>query len=155
MPYITIIAIAFHILSAIIWVGGMFFAYVVLRPSLGFLEPPERLILWNKVFPRFFFWVWIAVIALPVSGYIQVFIGFGDITAAGMAVQIMQGIGLLMIAIYIFLYFATFAEFKSAVEAEDWPRAGGALAKIRRLVGINLALGLLTSIIGATGRFWT
>ena len=99
MPYITIIAIAFHILSAIVWVGGMFFAYVALRPSLGFLEPPERLILWNKVFRRFFFWVWIAVIALPASGYIQVFLGFGGFQAAGMSVQIMNGIGLVMIEI--------------------------------------------------------
>ncbi len=155
MPYITIVAITFHILSAIVWVGGMFFAYVVLRPSLGFLEPPERLVLWNKVFPRFFFWVWIAAIALPVSGYIQVFLGFGGFEAAGMGVRIMHAIGLLMIAIYAFLYFVTFAEFRSAVEAEDWPRAGGVLARIRRLVGINLILGLLTSIIGATGRFWT
>ncbi len=155
MPYITIVAITFHILSAIVWVGGMFFAYVVLRPSLGFLEPPERLVLWNKVFPRFFFWVWIAVIALPASGYIQVFLGFGGIKAAGTGVRIMHAIGLLMIAIYVFLYFATFAEFRGAVEAEDWPRAGGVLARIRRLVGINLILGLLTSVIGATGRFWT
>ena len=72
-----------------------------------------------------------------------------------MGIQIMQVIGWLMIAIYVFLYFVTFAEFRSAVEAEDWPRAGGVLARIRRLVGINLILGLLTSIIGATGRFWT
>ncbi len=155
MPYITIVAVAFHILSAIVWVGGMFFAYMVLRPSLGFLPPPERLILWNKAFPRFFFWVWISVIALPASGYAQVFLGFGGFEAAGTSIMIMTAIGLLMIAIYVFLYFVTFAEFRSAVEAEDWPAAGGVLARIRRLVGINLILGLLTSIIGATGRFWT
>ena len=35
--------IALHILSAVVWVGGMFFAYMVLRPAAGRLEQVERL----------------------------------------------------------------------------------------------------------------
>ena len=34
----TTIALAFHILGATVWVGGMFAAYVCLRPAAGALE---------------------------------------------------------------------------------------------------------------------
>jgi len=33
--------LAVHVLCAVLWVGGMFFAYVVLRPSLSVLEPMQ------------------------------------------------------------------------------------------------------------------
>ena len=51
-----------HILAVLVWVGGMFFAYVILRPSAVItLQPPERLCLWDAVFKRFFGWVWVAI----------------------------------------------------------------------------------------------
>ena len=38
------VTITLHLLSAVIWVGGMFFAYMVLRPAAAtLLEPPQRL----------------------------------------------------------------------------------------------------------------
>jgi len=40
-------AVTLHILGAVIWVGGMFFAYMALRPAIvETLEPPFRLKLW-------------------------------------------------------------------------------------------------------------
>ena len=50
-------AVSLHILAAIVWIGGMFFAVLVLRPAAGPLEPPDRLALWRRVFARFFPWV--------------------------------------------------------------------------------------------------
>ena len=50
MPFST----ALHPLAAAIWVGGMFFAYFVIRPGVADLAPPERLRLWDRVFGRFF-----------------------------------------------------------------------------------------------------
>jgi uncharacterized membrane protein len=40
----TILALALHILGAIVWVGGMFAIYMCLRPALGETQP-ERLML--------------------------------------------------------------------------------------------------------------
>ena len=38
------LAISLHVLAAVIWVGGMFFAWIVLRPvAASQLEPPARL----------------------------------------------------------------------------------------------------------------
>lgn len=143
-----------HALSAVIWVGGMFFAYVVLRPSLGDHAPEQRLILWSRVFQRFFPWVWLAVILLPATGYAAIFIDFGGFAAAGLYIHIMQGIGLVMIALFLYLFAVPFQHLKKAVAGEDWPSAGKSLAVIRRIVGANLHLGLINVAIGASGRFW-
>ena len=32
-------ATALHVLAAVVWVGGMFFAYLVLRPAVGGIAP--------------------------------------------------------------------------------------------------------------------
>ena len=65
-----------HLLAALIWVGGMFFAWMVLRPATATLQAPERLTLWLEVFRRFFVWVWIAVVALPITGVGMLHTGF-------------------------------------------------------------------------------
>lgn len=148
------VANAVHVLAAVVWVGGMFFAYVVLRPSLGAFEPPQRLLLWERVFSRFFPWVWVAVFALPASGYWQVIVVFGGFANAGLHVHLMNVIGLVMIALYVYLYGAPFMRFQKAVEAADWPTAGGHLNIIRRIVATNLVLGLITAALGASGRYW-
>ncbi|MEJ2181584.1 MAG: hypothetical protein P8Y28_14415, partial [Gammaproteobacteria bacterium] len=68
------IALSIHMLASIIWVGGMFFAYMFLRPvAAEMLEPPVRLQLWSAVFARFFKWVWPIVILLPATGYWMIF----------------------------------------------------------------------------------
>ena len=151
---LTVLASSLHALGAILWVGGMFFAYVVLRPSLGSLEPPQRLTLWNNVFQRFFFWVWIVVIAIPASGYWQVYTDFGSIEEAGQHVYIMNIIGLIMIALFVFLFVSPYQKFKSAVQEQQWPDAAGQLNTIRRIVGTNTVLGLVNVAVGASGRFW-
>ena len=56
-----VLALTLHILGAVVWVGGMFAAYVCLRPAAGALEPPQRLTLWRGFFAKFFPWVWVSV----------------------------------------------------------------------------------------------
>ena len=62
----TVFSLAYtlHVLAAMIWVGGMFFAWMILRPAaMAALDGPARLKLWVNVFQRFFVWVWVAVSA--------------------------------------------------------------------------------------------
>ncbi len=148
-----LIGLAFHILGAVIWVGGMFFAYVVLRPSAGPLEPAVRLSLWDRVFSRFFLWVWLCVIALLVSGLAMVFVGLGGFARVGAYVQAMMTLGIVMILIFVYVYFAPWQRFHRAVAAADWPAAAQAIERIRRLIGVNVLLGLLTVIVGGSGRY--
>lgn len=150
------LALVLHVLSAAIWVGGMFFAYQVLRPvAASQLEPPARLRLWAAVFARFFPWVWLFVLMLPLTGYWLVFQLFGGMGAVGVHVHLMQGLGWLMILIYMHLFFAPFRRLKDAVVTEQWSEAGQQLNRIRHIVGVNLALGLTVIAIAAGGRYFT
>ena len=149
-----LIGLAFHVVGAVIWVGGMFFAYVVLRPSAGPLEPAVRLALWCRVFSRFFPWVWLSVAALLGSGLAMVFAGFGGFAGTAAYIRAMMTLGIIMILIFAHVYFAPRQRFQRAVATSDWPAAAKAIEQIRLLVGINLILGLLTVIVGASGRYF-
>ncbi len=151
MPF----AITLHILSAALWVGGMFFAYMALRPAAAqLLDPPQRMPLWVAAFKRFFPWVWLFVALLPATGYWMIFAFFGGMGSVGLHVHLMQGLGWVMILLYMHLYFAPFRRLKEAVVIGDWPAAGRRLNQIRFIVGTNLLLGILVIAIGAGGRHW-
>ena len=149
-----IIGLIFHILGAIVWVGGMFFAYVVLRPVAGRMEPGPRLALWREVFARFFPWVWASVVGLLASGYGMLFLGLGGFAAAGVHVHAMQAIGLIMTALFLHLYFAPWRRLRRALDQGDQAMAARQLGQVRTIVLVNLTLGLITAAIGASGRFW-
>jgi len=149
------IAITLHMLAAVVWVGGMFFAYMALRPvAATLLEPPHRLPLWAGTFARFFPWVWAAIILLPATGYwmiVTVFRGFENV---GLHVHAMQVTGIAMILIFLHVFFAPYRRLTQATGTQDWPAAGKALGQIRRLVGINLILGIVTITIATGGAYW-
>ncbi len=148
------VLITLHILAAVIWVGGMFFAYIALRPAAGELDPPIRTSLHGSIFARFFPWVWAAIIILPVTGYLITTSEFGSFFGGAGAwhVHTMQLLGGLMILLFLHLYFAPYKRLKKALAVGDTPAAGAALAKIRRTIGINLILGLVVVIVATYGR---
>lgn len=149
------IALALHVLAAIVWVGGMFFAHQVLRPvAAARLEPPERQRVWNGVFDRFFLWVWAAVLLLPATGYWAIFAVYGGMANVGVHVHVMNGIGLVMIGLFLFLYLVPFKRFKQAVAEGQWPEGKRHLDRIRTIVGTNLILGLVTAVVASGGRFF-
>jgi uncharacterized membrane protein len=149
-----IIGLLFHILAAVIWVGGMFFAHQMLRPAAGALDPAQRLPLWRRVFSRFFPWVWASIVALLASGYGMVFWGFGGFAHIGLHVHIMQGLGIVMMLAFGHLYFAPWRRFRAAVDAREFAAAAKQLDQIRMIVTFNLVLGLVVVVVGASGRYW-
>ncbi|ATE76110.1 MULTISPECIES: CopD family protein [Pseudomonas] len=139
-----------HVLAALVWVGGMFFAWMVLRPAaLKALEGPARLKLWVEVFQGFFRWVWVAVVLLPISGVGMIHLQFTGFEAAPRYVQVMMGLYVVMTALFIRIQALLLPELRTAVAAEDWPTGAATLGKIRRLVGINLMVGLVLVAIAA------
>lgn len=147
------IAITLHLLAAVIWIGGMFFAHMVLRPSaLQLLEPPLRLSLWNSCFKRFFLWVWLSVILLPVTGYWMVFEIYGGFDQSGWPTRIMHISGLIMIVLFLYLFSSPYRNFKRYIAEQNYPAAGDPLARIRTIVGTNLVIGLFTITIAAAGK---
>jgi uncharacterized membrane protein len=149
------LALAFHAVAATIWVGGMFFLYMVLRPSTGTtaFDMEARLALWHRALRRYFVWVWLSIVALLTSGFSVVFFGYGGPVALRAYLRAMMMIGMTMTALHLWLYFAPWRRFRRALQAADWSQAAIRLPRIQILIGVNLLLGLLNLALGASGRY--
>ena len=145
------IALLLHLLGVVVWVGGMFFAYMALRPvAAAVLEPPQRLRLWAGVFGKFFPWVWLSIALISVSGlYMLMTLGGAS---APLYVLAMLVLGVVMMLIFAHVFFAAFKKLKRAVAEQAWPAGGAALGQIRMLIGINLSIGLITIVVAILGR---
>ncbi|MCW9045170.1 MAG: CopD family protein [Alphaproteobacteria bacterium] len=111
--------------------------------------------LWSRVFSRFFTWVWIAIAGLLASAYWMVLVEFGGHAEIDLHVHLMEGTGWLMMGIFGFLYFRVWPKFRTAVAEGNMPVGVEKLAVIRKLVATNLAIGLVTLVLGVTGRYWS
>ena len=151
---IATIALILHIFAAVVWVGGMFFALLVLRPASGLLDPGPRLRLWSGVLGRFFTWVIAAIVLLLLSGYAMIFGVYAGFRGIGLHIHIMQGLGIIMMLLFFHLYFAPWRRFRAALAGGDQPSAARQLNQIRWIVTINLILGLVTVAVGSSGRYW-
>jgi uncharacterized membrane protein len=149
MPWIAVL-LAVHLLAAVFWVGGMAFAYWVLRPAAGPLDPSVRLLLWRRVFSRFLAWVGVSVVALLATGLAMMVLVFGD----PLYVRVMAGAGIIMMLLYLHLVFAPWRRFRAALDGGALPEAARRLNQIRIIVAINLLLGIVTLVVGGTGRYW-
>ena len=135
--------LAVHVLCAVIWVGGMFFAYVVLRPSLSVLEPIQRIALHTQVFRRFFLVVWHVMPLILVSGFAVLFGFYGGPASVGWNVQLMMLLGLIMSAVFLLIVFGPYARFRRTT---DRTTAAACIDRIRQLIGVNLVLGIVTVV---------
>ena len=131
-----------HVLSIVLWIGGMFFAHAFLRPSVQFLEPPLRIRLMHDVLKRFFTTVQVVVLLVLFSGLWMIGRVAKETVQAGLPFN--MPLGILMIVVFGHIRFALFKRLSRAVSASDWPAGGAALASIRTWVGVNLILGVAT-----------
>jgi uncharacterized membrane protein len=146
------IAVTLHLLGVLIWVGGMFFAHVVLREAMNrVLEPQERLLLMLKVFDRFFPWVWVSVITILASGYWMLFVVYETETVFWLS--FMSVAGTLMAAIFVFIYAIPYHQLSSALKTHDMPRAVSAITLIRQLILTNLTIGIVITVATMLGKY--
>jgi hypothetical protein len=139
-----------HLVAAILWMGGMAFMLIALRPAaIALLPPPQRLELMGAVWRRFFTVVLVSIVALFATGshlYTATFRAVKAATGQGgvpLGWNLMLGLGLLMMLIFGHIFFAGYAKFKRAAAAQDWPLAGRAAAQIHILMVSNFVLGWL------------
>lgn len=150
---VVTLAFVVHVLLAVVWVGGMFFAHMALRPAAEFLELRQRVLLWHGVLARFMPWVWGAAVLLPASGYGIIWLVFGGMATLGWHIWLMQGVGWGMILLFMFMFFRPYQRMRHMVREELFPEAGLYLLRIRRVVTLNLVLGLAVVAVVAGGRY--
>ncbi|HSV17096.1 MAG TPA: CopD family protein [Casimicrobiaceae bacterium] len=147
LPYV----IAAHVLAVVVWVGGMSFTLLVLRQGLAPLAPAERLGVLARVFARFLRLVGAAVLVIALTGG-WLLLQYGGILRAPWGVHAMLGLGAVMIILYAVLDARHNPRFQAAVAAGDWPKAGALAERIRKLVAVNLVLGIVVIVAGVAGR---
>lgn len=151
MLYATLKTI--HLLSIIVWIGGMVFAHFFLRPAVAQLEPPLRLRLMHEVLARFFKAVLVASLLTLGTGVWMLGRVAKQVVQSGgsfempLAWTLMATLGVVMVAIFMHIRFALFKRLGRAVAASEWEAGGRALAQIRTWVSVNLGLGVLVLLV--------
>jgi len=144
---------ALHVLSIVVWVGGMVFTHFFLRPAVAQLEPPVRLRLMHDVLGRFFHAVLIASLLTLASGLWMLGRVAKQVVQSGgnfempLGWTLMTVFGIAMVAIFMHIRFALYKRLGRAVAASEWPAGGVALAQIRKWVAINLGLGVVVLLV--------
>ncbi|MBR71737.1 MAG: hypothetical protein CMM30_02200 [Rhodospirillaceae bacterium] len=146
--------VGLHTIAAVVWVGGMFLAYTAVRPAAMNLSPEERFKLWKSIGAKFFPVVGVCCIILVATGYGMIFEALGGFSSSGIHVHIMQGTGWLMIGLFGHLISSPYRKLVRSLKNGNTQDSAKALASMRRVVGINLLIGIATILIGATGRYW-
>ena len=142
-----------HVLSIIVWIGGMVFVHFFLRPAVAQLEPPARLRLMHDVLGRFFRAVLAASLLTLASGVWMLGRVARQVVQSGGSFEmplgwtIMAVLGVAMVAIFMYIRFVLYKKLGRAVAASEWAAGGAALAQIRTLVSINLGLGVLVLLV--------
>lgn len=138
-----------HLLSVIVWIGGMVFAYFFLRPALASLETPQRVRLMHAILGRFF------RVVLPIAGLTLITglwmigrVAKQTVQAGGsfqmpLSWTVMAVLGILMVLIFAHIRFALYKRLGRAVLASDWQAGGTALASLRVWVAVNIFLGVI------------
>ena len=142
--------LALHLIGAALWVGGMGFAIMVLRPSLAVIEPAARATLMAETHRRFLRIVWAMMPLVLLTGYAMMFGVLGGFRGVGWPVHAMHLVGLVMAGIFLVIWFGPFQALRRATDAQA---AMAANDRIRKLVSINFSLGVLALALGGAARF--
>lgn len=146
---VTIAVLSLHVIGAALWVGGLGYAIIVLRPSIAVLDQPAaRIQLHLQSMKRFLRLTWHIMPLVLLTGWVMVFTLYGGFAALPWAVNAMQAGALIMTAIFLYLYFGPFRRFRRAI------RPGPELiGRMRTLVTINLVIGVLVLVFASIGHF--
>ena len=148
-----VIAITAHVLAVIVWIGGMFFGFVALRPAMRDMDTLAAARFWCALLSRFLPWVWAAIVVLLVSGTYMVFNGFGGFRQLPWFVQFMMGIGIFMMMLTGHLTFSAFKKLKRALAASNGALASKTMQQIRLVMDVNLLLGIVVVIVIMSGAY--
>lgn len=146
-----------HIIAVVVWIGGLFFATVVLAPVLQaeIAQASTRIPLLHAILRRFFLWVWISGAVLLGSGYTMVPLFYGGFAALSAPVSIMVVLGTVMVMLALHVYFAPLKRLRRAVRNQDWEAGARALGQVRLVSSVNLLLSLVVILMGVWGVLGT
>src|SRR5574341_667255 len=147
MEIINIITLWLHYLATVMWIGGMAFNLLVLRPSMIVIDQNQRPIVGTTVLKRFIVFAWLSIVVLILTG-ISIALSraaFEDIltTTYGIVLLSKHVVTLIMILIVTWVSFVLSTKLASFAPKPN---------TILTLVKTNLSLGILVLLLTATLR---
>jgi uncharacterized membrane protein len=147
MEIINIITLWLHYLATVMWIGGMAFNLLVLRPSMTIIDQNQRPILGATVLKRFIIFAWLSIVVLILTGISIAFssVAFEDIfsTTYGIVLLSKHFITLIMILIVTWVSFVLSSKLTPYAPKPN---------TILTLVKTNLSLGILVLLLTAVLR---
>lgn len=147
METINIITLWLHYLASVMWIGGMAFNILVLRPSMVAIDQNQRPILGTKVLKRFIVFAWLSIIVLILTGISIAFsrLTFEDIFSP------MYGIVLLSkhVVTLIMILIVTWVSFVFSKRLAPFaPKPDTILILVKTNLSLGILVLLLTAILG-------
>ena len=122
----------FHLIFAILWIGGMIYTLFFLRPSLNLVNQEKGKELIKEINRRFFPSVFISIIGLLLTGLLLIKLYRPDLLKNGLF-HFKLATFLIMTLNFFYIYF--------------WLHRKEMFNKIPVFVGINLILGILVVFV--------
>jgi uncharacterized membrane protein len=92
----------------------------------------------------------VAVVLILASGLAM--LAQSGFTSAPAGWHVMLALGLVMAAVFAYIYGALYPKLRAQVAAGAWPAAGAVLNDIRRLVAFNLVIGVCVVAAAISAR---
>ena len=148
---------AIHLLAVMVWVGGMTFVLLCLRPAASVLEPAARIALMHAAMRRFLAVVAVAIAVIFVCGVAMVAIAWSAAVRAGLRFNmpldwyVMFAVFFAMLAVFVHIRGVLFPRLDAALRGQRWADGASALGAIRREVVANLVLGVFVTVLVRLG----
>jgi uncharacterized membrane protein len=142
-----------HILAIIVFLGGLFFASVVFQPLARGLDSETASSLWQQMLSRFFAWGWVSLLLILATGISMVFLKFGGYSGTPMIHRGNMAIGIPAIALFGYVFFGPWRQYRRTTLRRDWTAAQTALTRVQVVMRVILVLGLIASVVSAVGRY--
>ncbi len=136
--------LSLHLLGMAIWVGGLVWVMVILRPSLALLDPTPRVSVHLQSLKRFFRLVWQVVL---LTGWSMEIFREGGFAGADWHINAMQGLGILMALVFAYSYFGPFKKAQRAIRPKP-----EIFESIRSLAGTTLVIGIAVVVVASLGH---
>jgi len=142
MEIINIIMLWLHYLATVMWIGGMAFNILVLRPSMTAIDQNQRAVLGSKVLKRFIIFAWLSILVLILTG---ISISRADTLATtyGFVLLSKHAVTLIMVLIVVWISFVNSSKLAPYAPKPE---------TILMLVKTNLSLGILVLLLTAVLR---
>lgn len=155
--YMTALALPnlLHAAATAIWLCGLGYLWWALRLApVATVHRPARLQRWGDLFRQRFGAIWLVLVILSASGVSLMHASGLTLDTAPRPVQVMIGGAIASFALCLRIRSLLGPELDAALAVQDWTTGAWVLARIRRMVGACLLIGVAVASVALWQLSW-